>query len=186
MPLGPWPCRLCHTLGRRWGGLELLPPWDRESCKAQQERMKRCSDSTGRHTQEADKVQSNVHFCERLCTGTHTMYNLISLLFCPLRELHGILTSARGGPQAEHGSPPRQRDSSTAQYCAPGICEPGTQQRGAPTAATAMSPPSAVTRAVTHASSRPGPHSALASFHFKLQLLLFVHAPMHTHHSFSC
>lgn len=40
-PSAPWPRWLCHTLGRCRGGLELLPPGDREGCEAQQEALER-------------------------------------------------------------------------------------------------------------------------------------------------
>lgn len=134
-PVGA-PLALPHAV-ETMGRVGAAPPGDRESCEAQQEtpeRMKRCSDSTGRRMQEADKVQSYVYFREHVCTGMHAMYNLISLLFCLLRELPGLLTSARGG------SPSRAWQSSLAegpQYSTPGICQPGNQRRGAPTAAAA-------------------------------------------------
>lgn len=87
--------------------------------------------------------------------GIHKLYSLISLLFCPLREL--LLSS---------GLSSRAWQSSLAerlQYSGPDIIQPWNQQIGAPTAAAAMSPPSAVTMAMIHASSQTWLHSAYLS-----------------------
>ena len=86
--------------GETMGRVRAAAPGEREGCAARLEapgRTKRCSDSTGRRTREADEVRSNVRFPKGVCTGTHTTCNSISLLFCPLRELPGILASARAG-----------------------------------------------------------------------------------------